>query len=259
MDRNICYRCAAPATTKEHVPPKCLFPVAKDVSGQDYRKELITVPSCQKHNCDKSHDDEFLMVSIAGIVGNNSIGYMHKMGKVNRAIKRSSEKLLESAFTKKKKYLLKNGKNKYLEIIWGTPDLDRLNQCFSNIAYGLHFKHFTKVFSGRTRVLLGYLNSKNQNHNSFVNFIKDKTEIEVKNQKKFGSNPDIFHYQFTKPDEFGVFLVRLCFYGGIVIYVSFIPSEAKIPHHLAFELINSGIETRIELGEKTYFLNQKII
>ena len=80
--------CTAEATTKEHVPPLCLFPEQKDMQGRDFRINLTKVPSCEEHNNNFSKDDEFLMVSIAGIIGNNSIGYQHKFGKVNRAIKR---------------------------------------------------------------------------------------------------------------------------------------------------------------------------
>ena len=69
-----CYMCGNPAITKEHVPPKCLFPEKKDIGTDKYRLDLITVPSCEKHNNLKSDDDEFLMVSLAGILGNNSIG-----------------------------------------------------------------------------------------------------------------------------------------------------------------------------------------
>jgi hypothetical protein len=70
-----CYMCDAPATSKEHVPPKCIFPERKDSDGQYLREGLITVPSCELHNSKKSADDEFLMVSIAGLFSNNSIGY----------------------------------------------------------------------------------------------------------------------------------------------------------------------------------------
>lgn len=75
-----CYACEAQATSREHVPPLCLFPTARDSDGQDLRRNLITVPSHEAHNLQKSKDDEFLMVSIAGIFGNNSIGFRHKLG-----------------------------------------------------------------------------------------------------------------------------------------------------------------------------------
>jgi len=65
-----CYMCDLPGTTVEHVPPRSIFPESKDVGGQDYRKNLITVLSCPAHNNQKSQDDEFLMVSLAGIIGN---------------------------------------------------------------------------------------------------------------------------------------------------------------------------------------------
>lgn len=61
-----CYMCVSPATSREHVPPLCLFPESKDVGGKDYRRNLITVPSCDEHNSKKESDDEFLMVSLAG-------------------------------------------------------------------------------------------------------------------------------------------------------------------------------------------------
>jgi len=50
-----CYMCDAPATTREHVPPRCLFP-----KGSKFRANPITVPSCEKHNSEKSKDDELL-------------------------------------------------------------------------------------------------------------------------------------------------------------------------------------------------------
>jgi hypothetical protein len=121
-----CYMCENPPTSREHVPPKCLFPESKDVKGQNFRENLITVPSCDLHNSKKSKDDEFLMVSTAGIIGNNSIGYHHKLGKVDRAIRRSSNRLIENVFLRKKHYFFQSENNQFIEVIWGTPDYDRL-------------------------------------------------------------------------------------------------------------------------------------
>src|SRR6266576_4429106 len=96
-----CYMCDKPATSHEHVPPKCIFPERKDTGGEDLRDQLMTVPSCDEHNTRKSKDDEFLMVSLAGILGNNSIGYRQKFTKVNRAIRNTSGRLLNAAFLKR--------------------------------------------------------------------------------------------------------------------------------------------------------------
>ena len=50
-----CYVCDAPATCREHVPARGIFP-----TESEFRKSLITVPSCAAHNTDKSDEDEFL-------------------------------------------------------------------------------------------------------------------------------------------------------------------------------------------------------
>ena len=65
--------CSQIATSKEHVPPVCLFPEEKDIKTSIFRNNLITVPSCELHNSKKSKDDEFLVACLAGIVGNNVI------------------------------------------------------------------------------------------------------------------------------------------------------------------------------------------
>lgn len=52
-----CYHCGAPATTREHAPPKSFFPPKANL-------QLKTVPSCEKHNNAKSGDDQYLLAHI---------------------------------------------------------------------------------------------------------------------------------------------------------------------------------------------------
>lgn len=68
----------------------------------------------------KASDDEFLMVSLAGIIGNNSIGYSHKYSKVNRGIIRSSYSLLKQAVKNQRWYVVKFGPNKFIDVVWVT-------------------------------------------------------------------------------------------------------------------------------------------
>jgi hypothetical protein len=51
MSEKICYWCGEPATSAEHFPPKGIFPTS-------HRKNLLTVPSCDKHNSANSKTDE---------------------------------------------------------------------------------------------------------------------------------------------------------------------------------------------------------
>ena len=48
-----CAYCGREATTRDHIPPKCLFSSPRP-------NDLITVPSCLKHNLEASKDDEYL-------------------------------------------------------------------------------------------------------------------------------------------------------------------------------------------------------
>lgn len=63
-----CYMCEAPATGREHVPPKCIFPAAERL-----RRNLVKVPSCDEHNLRKSADDELLRHVLASAPGNNDL------------------------------------------------------------------------------------------------------------------------------------------------------------------------------------------
>ncbi len=53
----LCYRCGKPAENREHIPPKSFFPKGGNL-------QLKTVPSCKKHNNDKSNDDQYLLAHI---------------------------------------------------------------------------------------------------------------------------------------------------------------------------------------------------
>jgi len=253
MPKDTCYMCNNASTSVEHVPPKCLFPEFKD-SGKQLRVNLITVPSCDEHNGQKSRDDEFLMVSLAGIIGNNSIGYQHYHGKIQRALKRTSFRLLEEVFLKKK--LIKLGdENSYLEILWGTPNHKRLMDCFRHIAYGIYLFHYGEKFVGEVKPYLAFVYPHERNPKTFKAFIKEKARLELDGKPTHGENQEVFYYQFTDADRFGVFLCRLCFYQNVDVYIAYLPADVEKPYHLSIELMNRGVKTIVTLGEKEFEFN----
>lgn len=94
--------CDAPPTSREHVPPKCLFPEEKDLpTGVSLRKNLFKVPSCDSHNSQKSHDDEYFLYVLSTSFQINEIGLNHYRTKVRRAAKRNSSILGKIASTAK--------------------------------------------------------------------------------------------------------------------------------------------------------------
>lgn len=58
MSKHICTFCGEPASTRDHIPPKCMFP-------NNSRKNLITVPACRECNSATSKDDEYFRMVVA--------------------------------------------------------------------------------------------------------------------------------------------------------------------------------------------------
>jgi hypothetical protein len=251
---NNCYMCEDVATSVEHVPPKCIFPEFKD-SGEELRVNLITVPSCNMHNCAKSRDDEFLMISIAGIIGNNSIGYQHAKSKGYRAIKRTAFGLLDQVFITKHEITRIDGENEFLDFLWGTPDYDRLINCFEHIAFGIYYHHFKEKFTGSLKTYLGFLHSNENNPKEFKRMMEHLTERDLQGRAKYGSNQQVFYYQYSELDEFGLFMVKFCFYDNVDIFVSYIPEDSTSPTSLPMELVNAGIKTIIQHNDEVFEFN----
>src|SRR5947209_4210448 len=53
-----CTYCSAKATTRDHVPPRCLFP-------KPMPPDLVTVPCCKDCNQKASLDDEYFRTALA--------------------------------------------------------------------------------------------------------------------------------------------------------------------------------------------------
>src|SRR5262245_21903855 len=88
-----CYACGRLGTSREHVPPLCVFPEATDVAdGQDYRKNLLRVWSCDEHNLKKSADDEYMFHVLATNIVANVQGLGQVTTKVRRAVLRALER-----------------------------------------------------------------------------------------------------------------------------------------------------------------------
>lgn len=251
-----CYACMCEATSREHVPPRNLFPEQRDFPGEDFRLHLITVPSCDLHNLAKSDDDEFLMVCLAGMVGNNTIGYRHNMGKVDRAVRRSAGRLLQKIFVKPQhRYRLEIKNNKFIDVLWGSPDVARLSRCFESMVRGLLFHDFGKLFDGQVRVHLAFLHFEAGNGAIMNKFLKKRLELDLVNQPKLGANPEVFHYQRSEPDQFGLFAYRLRFYGRIEVMAGVVPETSSPPENLVQNLINRGARTVVTLGQEEFIFN----
>lgn len=250
-----CYMCSNEATSREHVPPLCLFPESKDVHGLNFRKDLITVPSCDEHNSKKTKDDEFLMVAMAGVVGNNYLAYHHTNTKIGRALRRKTGDFLGKVVLRNSKsFTVKTIEGYEFPMVWGTTDNVRLDKCFESIAYGLHFHEFGENFIGEIRILFGFVEYEKENHQTFVKFLRKRFEIENLDVVK-GENSKVFTYQFTKTDEHGLRVLKLIFYEGADVFIAFQPAGIEKPYMLEMELLHQGIPVTITLDDEEFDFN----
>jgi len=249
-----CYKCDSNATGREHIPPLCIFPEMKDV-GEDYRKNLITVPSCDEHNLKKSKDDEFLMTFITGYIRNNFVGYTQTKTKLKRALERKYTGFINSILKDARELNLKTSNGTVFPVIAGTPDLDRLKKCIEQIACGLYFYEFGKQFKGEIRIVYDFLPYEDEYINKLKAYFHDGCKKEADRFPIKGDNPKTFTFQIVPPDECGIIGLKLSFFEGTHFFVSLQLENSPEPFDLGFKMIKGGFKTTIKYDGKDYDFN----
>ncbi|WP_443096705.1 hypothetical protein ACTT2I_16620 [Stenotrophomonas sp. PUT21] len=219
---NICYYCGFEASTAEHVPPQGIFPRQKDSpDGKDYRKQLITVPSCEEHNTDKSREDEYLLYTLAMSLPSNEVAKHQFLTKIMRAVKRRP-KLMERLLTETQEVVVHDTvAGTWEKTIAFRPEESRLIGMFTCIAKGLYFHEKRTPWLGDVSVLIEFMLSfddleKNEDQRLLV----ERLDTFLEGQPLRGNNQDVFGYQFVEAD--GKVLARLHFYGSSKVTVAFI-------------------------------------
>lgn len=233
-----CYWCGELATSREHVPPKCLFPEDKDINSvlnQSFRENLITVPSCNKHNLKKSNDDQYLMVCLASKVGNNDVAYVYAKTKIARTIERDHSLLN----VKDKGVFEFNGIT--FPVLMVEVKTQRLIYSFESIARALYYYEYNTQFTGECMIISKILI--NPDDNESKNFLMQATsmmeqELPYWETKVKGYNSKIFTYQFSPVDDMGVQTIALTFYEGITVYaiLSMMNKETKQMYKSLFQV-----------------------
>ena len=220
-----CYMCGVKATSREHVPPLCLFPGNKDYPFDNFRRNLITVPSCDEHNSNKSKDDEFLFASMAGAVGNNYLAFIINRTKVSRIFARRGEHFI-NVISREPKHTSIKIEGMEFPVTIGFPDAARLTKCFEHIARGLYYHEYGKVFEGECIVLFGFINHNQENYRKFIEGFERRFECLKDKVLIKGDNPSVFQYAMLEPDMNGIIDLRITIYEGSNIYVAFKTPEA---------------------------------
>jgi hypothetical protein len=212
-DIETCYMCSKVATSREHVPPRCFFPERKDLpEGVDYRKNLMTVPSCNEHNSKSSKDDEYLLVTITAHYQNNQAGYNHYIKKIIRTFKHSTG--LRRRFFEES--LPVHVRQEATAVIF--LETERILNMLDKIARGLHYKHFGEKWL--TSHLWIFTPSRLRAPNDY-----DDLSLKICNEAKrqlirvpcYGDNPAIFSFQPYQNDM--LTMLKMTFYEGFEVYV----------------------------------------
>ena len=249
-DNGRCYFCGKPATSSEHVPPKCLFPEQKDIADTDFRRNLITVPSCDVHNMQKSRDDEFLMACLAPIVGNNSIGYAHTQTKLARALSRNPH-LIGETIRDPINLNLNSPEGQTFPVLLGQPDMPRLCKALEAVARGLYFHTKNKRFKGKVQVLPVFVKYRPGATMDLCQLLAEvHTDQERKNWPEFGENPKIFSCQIGTPDQYGLTSMVMTFYSKAEVLAAFQPKGVHLPFpKLSKATPEKPIDVEITIGK----------
>lgn len=205
-----CYYCEKIGNTVEHVPPKCLFPKVEDF-GVDYRKNLITVKSCEQHNCEKSGHDETLRQMLVASPLNNSIGQGLVSGKWKRAFERNPKALEKFLAGGSRISYQLNENEPYQEGLMVKRNLSDLDESLKRISAALFYHETNRKLKGEASLFTGftlYLNEETQRASEKAiemarNYFSEKPKI--------GENPEIFYYNFDYSEHTAMFY--LVFYG----------------------------------------------
>lgn len=222
----LCYCCDRPATTVEHIPPQCLFPERKDLPlGSDFRRNLVTVPSCRDHNLGKSGDDEYIMYVLTMNLPAEKIAETHFTTKIWRAINRRPA-LINRVLENSKLVTVHDPKsNELFETAAVEVDLQRIERSLEQIALGLYRHHFGQSWFGSLRIVSEFLRFMREEKASEWNGILQQTsqyaDMLFNDVPDHGENPQIFKYRVVQLNKRVHVAIRMYFYGGVKVLALF--------------------------------------
>jgi hypothetical protein len=213
-----CYMCEKHATSVDHAPPKCIFPTAKDTGGVDYRKNLITVPSCDEHNLNRSKDDEYLLLVLSTSITSGDVGVQQFLTKVQRALTRRPllGMTLTISDTPEMRYVPSTGQT--VEAFQVHADVERIDRVFECCARALYFHHMRKPFVGSTRSFTPFMSYPEPKVNDLIKETMKNAKPLLDGLPTLGANPEVFRYKFAEGE--GNAMLVLTFYGGSDVVVN---------------------------------------
>lgn len=197
-----CYFCGNAATTQEHVPPKGFFPKSE-------RHNLICVSSCELHNNERSGEDEYFRMIVAGAAWEFLPIPLRET--IIRSVKRKP--LLAAK-------LIEQSKRSDSGAFHYDAELPRIQVVLESIGRGLLFHEFGSVFKAKPSILVADfldLSDTTPTH------LRDGTYEQAQAMCRMllaelperGNSKHIFSYKCTED------IVQFKFYGRLLATIAF--------------------------------------
>lgn len=217
--KSTCYMCDRPETSREHVPAKSIFPERKDTpSGHDYRQNLISVPSCDVHNCVKSADDEYLMQVLAMSLGLNQVAADHVNSKVRRSLMRNP-RVANSFRTGAKPLVVHDVQaDAWFRAISLDVDAERVHGVLEMNARAIYFHHHGVKLGAVINMHNNFLMMGSERANDLINELFARADGMLSESHRHGASPDVFYYRTDREGDLE--LIEFTFYGSSKVLFS---------------------------------------
>ena len=214
-----CYMCDSEASSREHAPPLCIFPEESDMAdGSNYRKNLITVPAWDKHNLEKSHDDEYLHLLVVHGYFNNPLANKQFKTKLARAFSRRPALL--AAFHSDRTPVTIDG----IETVAVTIERERFERSIDMLVRALYHYVFNRRLTMRPRIhtplLLDIDGEGAEETNEMVKNFCLAVRTHLNDKQQYGCNPDIFWFKIDHSQKRNLVSCHMQFYGGFDVFVT---------------------------------------
>lgn len=201
----VCYWCGEnlplDSNTKEHVPPFTFFP-------KGHRENLMTVPSCLKHNNNLSYLDEKFQFFIKAFKTNEIA-----IDDLNTRVKRGFERKEKKSFIKNLEENSRTGKI-YGKPHWFLPlEKNDYELFIEKIVRGIYFYHKEKPAKGIIQsISKRIIYEKGLNTIAGVDFLKEDLNPNILSNGDY-NNPKVFKYQYLEFQD--LFVIFMQFYENV--------------------------------------------
>jgi hypothetical protein len=179
----------------------------------------VTVPSCELHNSEKSHDDEYLLFALAGSYTSNGVGLTQFLTKVRRAFERSPSKAARFVQRSAPVQLKRTGDTEWEDGAQIIIDGERVDGVLSNCARALYHHHTGSKFQGPVEVLTNFTMYLDENVQASVSESFDAAARALAAEPLIGANPAVFTYKYKETESTVTFY--FCFYESSTSIVRF--------------------------------------